>query len=495
MKKRRQAVKSHKKVIKSLPRHTLKPRFFVDLAVKSKPFVLMMMTVFALLFLSTLFLLGGNNFVGQAYFSGEQQGYVPASYAELSMDFNPKGFVLNANITENEEASSVYIKLILPKPYANVQGAGITSELFSTPTGFYDLNWDSTNGVVEFVDGTLDNESFVKEKFAILKLTDLNNLPSPFKVEIVDAKIFKAPYGINLVQGNTEFVYYSGNSAECGIYNLDGCDTEEKCDNINAVWTGMECVYCGAGYICAKGSTCDNGICNDGQCAEDNLLSCTDESSCENVGGVWGNSCGPCFLDSDCASGEQCNSYDRCEAKSLPSSGGPGGVIVSRIPSSCAPEWECTQWSSCLGGMQTRVCNDVHLCFTDYDKPSLIQNCSVTDVVVKPVVKPVESQEPKFTYQQPAIVEKTSLVGNWGYIVGSLASLLALAGVVMLYLYHHHKKSNYTTDDLKDWVIQERTAGTDDSEIALIIKDHLNWKDDQIASFLTMVPKDLPKAS
>lgn len=51
-------------------------------------------------------------------------------------------------------------------------------------------------------------------------------------------------------------------------------------------------------------------------------------------------------------------------------SGGGGGGGV------CTPSWQCTAWSECLDGEQSRVCTDQNSCGTEEGKPSEEQVCT-----------------------------------------------------------------------------------------------------------------------
>ncbi len=43
---------------------------------------------------------------------------------------------------------------------------------------------------------------------------------------------------------------------------------------------------------------------------------------------------------------------------------------------SCVPNWDCTSWSSCSGGTQTRTCTDLNSCGVDTGKPSESKSCT-----------------------------------------------------------------------------------------------------------------------
>jgi len=42
----------------------------------------------------------------------------------------------------------------------------------------------------------------------------------------------------------------------------------------------------------------------------------------------------------------------------------------------CVENWQCTEWSACSGGQQTRACTDLNHCGTAINKPAESQSCS-----------------------------------------------------------------------------------------------------------------------
>ncbi len=62
---------------------------------------------------------------------------------------------------------------------------------------------------------------------------------------------------------------------------------------------------------------------------------------------------------------------------SQPSGGGArvtgGGAGTSYV---CEPNWQCSDWSACVNGQQTRTCTDIAECGTDYLKPETLRACS-----------------------------------------------------------------------------------------------------------------------
>ncbi len=51
------------------------------------------------------------------------------------------------------------------------------------------------------------------------------------------------------------------------------------------------------------------------------------------------------------------------------------GMQHSAVKEQCTYSWTCTDWSSCSGGIQTRLCTDQNNCNTTLGKPEETQNC------------------------------------------------------------------------------------------------------------------------
>ena len=69
--------------------------------------------------------------------------------------------------------------------------------------------------------------------------------------------------------------------------------------------------------------------------------------------------------------------------------GGGGGVTVTPTPQ-CEENWQCSEWSACSNGQQTKTCSDLKKCGTTTNRPALSQACEVP-AVIPPVVVPKSS--------------------------------------------------------------------------------------------------------
>jgi hypothetical protein len=63
-------------------------------------------------------------------------------------------------------------------------------------------------------------------------------------------------------------------------------------------------------------------------------------------------------------------------------SGGTTTTETEEETESCQVRWLCEDWSECIDGEQTRVCEDVNNCGTEYGKPLMIQPCGEEEAEV-----------------------------------------------------------------------------------------------------------------
>ena len=59
--------------------------------------------------------------------------------------------------------------------------------------------------------------------------------------------------------------------------------------------------------------------------------------------------------------------------------GAPGGARATI----CREEWNCSEWSECVDGQQTRTCVDLNQCGTVENKPEEVQECSNVRVIFR----------------------------------------------------------------------------------------------------------------
>jgi hypothetical protein len=54
---------------------------------------------------------------------------------------------------------------------------------------------------------------------------------------------------------------------------------------------------------------------------------------------------------------------------------------------SCTPEWQCSEWSKCAEGVQTRVCNDINNCGILENKPDESTSCTMPPSIEQPITE------------------------------------------------------------------------------------------------------------
>ncbi|MFC1691620.1 hypothetical protein ACFL0W_05565 [Nanoarchaeota archaeon] len=90
-----------------------------------------------------------------------------------------------------------------------------------------------------------------------------------------------------------------------------------------------------------------------------------------------------------CTQNEACNSGRCCSGTCASSCGGGGGgssggggdndyIPTGDDDSYCNEDWDCTDWSACVNGEQTRDCTDANDCSEAYFKPGEERDCSET---------------------------------------------------------------------------------------------------------------------
>jgi len=109
--------------------------------------------------------------------------------------------------------------------------------------------------------------------------------------------------------------------------------------------------------------------------------------------------------------------------------GGPAGGRFYLFPA-CTPEWECTEWSACIDGIQTRVCIDKNDCGTNTGKPVEEMTCKVQMAS--------EGTEKNETSEVKAQAENAGTTGITGLVAGALkepASILIILIILIVILY------------------------------------------------------------
>ncbi len=227
----------------------------------------------------------------------------------------------------------------------------------------------------------------------------------------------------------------STTSSVCGDGVMNG---SEACDDGNLV-NGDGC-----SSSCQITYQCNDNVDNDLDNATDiNDTGCHTDYNATNISSYNATDDDETYCgDSVCETGEAC---DICVADcgacavtptggSSGGGGGGGGAATVIATANCTEDWECGSWSECIGGKQTRNCNDVNLCeslkkagtvgkIIDTAKPSESKSCTLdiapsTPLPSKPTEKPSVIQ---------AMLPESPLARN--ATLASIAALLIFGGV------------------------------------------------------------------
>ena len=206
--------------------------------------------------------------------------------------------------------------------------------------------------------------------------------------------------------------------------------------------------------LAVEGDFCGEGICTSG---EDCSTCPTDCGECE-AAEVCGD--GTCSQSEGCSScPEDCGECDGGSSSSSSSSrrsggggGSPSGVIISQTSSTqedaeeeteepqeepgCDPDWTCSDWLDCVGGVQKRVCSDANSCDTKEGKPLEQRPCNVT----REQIMPLSETKPQTTVDEEPSRSGFSritgaVLGN-GLAMASITALVVLAILVAGAIYY-----------------------------------------------------------
>jgi hypothetical protein len=79
-----------------------------------------------------------------------------------------------------------------------------------------------------------------------------------------------------------------------------------------------------------------------------------------------------------------CGNVESCEVSSSSSSGGSSSSSHRGSSSSsieCSEDWNCTTWSKCVDGIQSRTCKDLNECNTNHLKPITQRSCELKESI------------------------------------------------------------------------------------------------------------------
>jgi len=149
---------------------------------------------------------------------------------------------------------------------------------------------------------------------------------------------------------------------------VDYLDSDCYCEAIYdcTAWTPVDCPPSGVQTRICEWINSD--VCWNSQPTLPTSQSCT--PGCDLT-------CGPCqSLNIDlciCENITPCCGNDICEPWAVPPE--TYETCPQDCEIECIPNWECSEWSECIDGIQTRECYDLHACGTNLGRPDEIQGC------------------------------------------------------------------------------------------------------------------------
>ena len=102
----------------------------------------------------------------------------------------------------------------------------------------------------------------------------------------------------------------------------------------------------------------------------------------------------------------------------------------SRSSSSCTPEWDCSLWSECVGGIKIRNCVDTKMCGVSYNRPAERMGCSETADLQSNAILNLDSKNASQSFLRTVL----NLL-PWIFLIGIIALLLVLVVLFIIRLF------------------------------------------------------------
>ena len=431
--------------------------------------------------------------VSNSFFSSNLIGYVTAPStidAKYVVDISPavdgKNIVIKIN-SDTQKVNGVYFELFSPD-----QGFDLCKSLGNDPKKVENKLWNSgfadvkcNSGRIMFGDATLDGLKAQSGTFEVAQFPILGNFlaAKKFNLELKPLKVYGLEKGNDLFGAGDYKFYISLEEGVCGDGVCNKGEDSKTC--------AKDC-----GEIVVQ-AVCGNGKCESSETTANCEKDCPADkgpagsSSSSSGGGSSKGGSGPgCVPQWDCGNWGLCNNTNQQSRVCNDVGKQCKKPNVKTEVQACAPcpeSWICSAWNDCTNGEQMRSCQDERKCGTVASKPVESKGCNE---VVPAYVPPQQTyQPPPQQYQPPVaapVVQKPQEVSFWdeykSWILGIPMGLLFVVILVLsvLHFTNRGQQITYNYDELKDWMKKERTAGTSDDDIRLILAQNTGWTKEEV---------------
>lgn len=233
------------------------------------------------------------------------------------------------------------------------------------------------------------------------------------------------------------------------------------------------------------------------------VVTTSDPGSGSSSSGGGGGTCNPKW---ECSEWETCNSTLQQSRKCIDIGRCKRADKVEiQTCKPCQESWTCSLWSDCSNGLKTRTCVDEHTCKTLFNKPAETSSCTLGGQGTTPRTmqgtqgQQVAGKSQGTTASKPAGIQQpaaATFLQAWEenkvyFIIIPVVIVSIIILVVILFkTLHRPKKGQYNYDDLKEWIMAEKTSGATEKEIRKILKEKTDWNDQDIDLILQEISFD-----
>ncbi|GEM_PF-6736152 len=492
-------------------------------------------TVFIVVILSVVILLVlflfGRQFVGKAYSVG-------GNSLDLVLT-DPNTITFTGQL--QSRANGLYFELSSPTPGVDV----CSFVFRSSPSAWTSLeNTRCTSNRFIFGTATLDPDGSTQVGVVTLGTLQIQNTPDQFSLRLEPVDVYETSTGRDLFPQGETFTFRRTAAAQCTnipsnallCSNAAATITANQVTRLvqNQAVCGAPCAaYCRDGYTlqgtqCVANNiapSCLNPPANAQRCGPlpnvnttSTLVAacapvsavcsytCNNGYRLETVGGVSSCAPDPLAIQSNPASGgggpgrsggggrydcrrdvacdvvwSFCNATLQQSRYCFDNELGCQPYYENRTCSLCDESWQCSGWSACSLGTQSRTCYDEHSCGTFIQKPQEKQSCTEQSSYIPPQV---QAPSPPSVYVPPQVAMPSFWEKYKPYLIG--AAIVLLLGLILLpLLLHRRKAEGYNFAELVQWIGEERKMGTSDEDIHQILKEHTGWTNDEVLKAFT----------